>query len=158
MHSCHCHSLLLMALVFPNCPFQTGSVVCVCVCGAYYVSLACSLLDNLITTFSDTLTYRSKTALWNAADFWQSGGLWDVCVGGDFLSFFFCFCFSFLVLRVIIYISSVTEKNGRKRVRREGTDWICGKHEIGRLRVQTSQLMDWSVLSHGGRCSFDNIT
>lgn len=65
-------SLLIMALLSPSCPFHRDSVcvsVHVYVCGGYYVSLACSLLDNLITTFSNTLTYRSKTAIWNVAHF-----------------------------------------------------------------------------------------
>lgn len=53
----------------------------------YFFPLQAPLCDNLITTFSNTLTCRSKTALSNAPHFfWQGGGSWDVCVRRDFLS------------------------------------------------------------------------
>lgn len=93
-HNCPCHDLIRNGSSIPKMsPSSVGVRACVRVWDGYYVFLACSLLDNLITTFSSTLTHRSKTAIGNKAHFWQGGGLWDVYVR-DFFLFLSLLCVS----------------------------------------------------------------
>lgn len=115
-------SLLIIALLSPDSPLQTGCVcvrvpVWVYVRGLLFFPLHALLADNLITTFSDTLTYRSKIALRNAARFWQGAGLWDVCVGRDFLSFFFLPALFFTLSSIVSYLR-------RRCHREEERKWI----------------------------------
>lgn len=78
------------------------------------------LADNLITTFSDTLTSRSKIALRNVAHFCQGGGLWDVCVGRYFLPFFFSrLCFS-TVSSIVSYLHRRCHQEEERKWMEEG--------------------------------------
>lgn len=115
-------SLVIIAVLSPNTlPWKKAMGVYVRVCVRLIIfPLHALLADNLITTFSDTLTSRSKIALRNVAHFCQGGGLWDVCVGRYFLPFFFPgSVFPLSVVLLVIYIAGVTKKRRGNEWRRE---------------------------------------
>lgn len=119
---CHYHYLTHNRSSVPRLSPPNRLCVCTCACVSVCVRLIifplhALLADNLITTFSDTLTYRSKIALRNAARFWQGAGLWDVCVGRDFLSFFFFLALFFTLSSIVSYLR-------RRCHREEERKWI----------------------------------
>lgn len=98
-------SLVIIAVLSLNTPLWKKPRVCMCACASVCARLIifplhALLSDNLITTFSDTLTSRSKIALRNVAHFLS--GCW----------FMGCLCrmifSSFLFFQLSVFFPTVS--------------------------------------------------
>lgn len=126
-----------------------------CICASVCVRLIifplhALLADNLITTFSDTLTSRSKIALRNVAHFCQGGGLWDVFVGRYFLPFFFQALFFHCQQYCQLFTLPVSPRRGEEMNRGGRDGKICHKSE--KMRFFSLQLSQAKLLFLQNAC------